>query len=60
MNKTNKMITSKELSDLLRCSLRTVYRMRKRGDITAYKMGGKIVFKKEEIEEYLENLQQAA
>jgi excisionase family DNA binding protein len=34
--------------------------MRKRGDITAYKMGGKIVFKKEEIEEYLENLQQAA
>ena len=55
-----KLLSKKDVAKLFNCSIRTIERLRNKGELTAYKIGGRILFKEIEIQEYLENLQQAA
>ena len=46
------LLTKQELADLLRCSPRTVDRLRSRGLIEAVKLtpGGRVAFRREDVE----------
>ncbi|MGB3343018.1 MAG: helix-turn-helix domain-containing protein [Aequorivita sp.] len=43
------LITPKEASELLQCSMVSIWRYEKKGRITAYGIGGKKYFKRSEI-----------
>jgi excisionase family DNA binding protein len=50
------LLTKRELADLLRCSPRTVDRLRSRGLIAAVKFtpGGRVAFRREDVEALLD------
>jgi excisionase family DNA binding protein len=49
------LLTKQELADLLRCSPRTVDRLRRRGVIAAVKFtpGGRVAFRRQDVERLL-------
>jgi len=54
-DKEEKLMTVKEVAEYLRLDEHTVYRMARKGEIPAYKVAGQWRFKKEHLEEWLEN-----
>lgn len=48
-------LTLKEISELLRMSQTQIVRMAKSGKIPSYKIGARRLFKREEIDKWLEN-----
>jgi excisionase family DNA binding protein len=49
------ILTIKEISDYLKVSEKTIYRMVSRGEIPAFKMGTTWRFQKSAIEEWIKN-----
>lgn len=49
-----RLITIKELAEYLHLEEHTIYKMARKGEIPAYKVAGQWRFKKEMIEEWLE------
>ena len=49
----NKLLTIKEVAELLNISVVTVRRIMKRHEIVYYKLGGSIRFKQQDVESYL-------
>lgn len=50
---TDDILTIKELSDYLKVSEKTIYRMLSRAEIPAFKMGASWRFKKSKIEDWI-------
>lgn len=48
-------ITTKEVADMLKASVSTIYSYASAGKLPTYKVVGRILFNKEEIEEYIES-----
>lgn len=47
------MLTAKEIADYTQVNVRTIYRMKDRGELPYYQMGRSVRFKKSEVEEAL-------
>lgn len=55
----SELLKPKEVAEILRVDLRTVYRMRNRGEITGIKLSERTLrFKKEEVVELLRRMEQ--
>ncbi len=54
-----KLITIKDVMELLSISRPTVYRLMDKGDIPSYKIGNQLRFKQSEIEAYIEESKQS-
>lgn len=55
------MITTTTLCHLLGgVSRHTIYRLRKKGKLKSYKIGGKVMFKRTEVNEFIENSKEQA
>ena len=50
-------LTRSEVSELLRIDESTIYNWRKKKTITAYQIGGRVYYKRKEIENAMEELQ---
>jgi excisionase family DNA binding protein len=48
------LITAKDVADILGCKHKTVYGMLKDGTIPAYKIGGSVRFKRDQVLEWLQ------
>ena len=53
-DKEERLMTVKEVAEYLRLDEHTIYRMMRKGKIPAYKVAGRWRFKKNTIEEWLE------
>lgn len=51
----NEILTSKDIRKLLCVSQSTVQRMRKKGELTGYKMSGRVYYKRSEVLSSLES-----
>lgn len=52
---TGKLITGKEVIELMRISKQTLWRMRERGDINYIKQGNICLYSEQEVKDILEN-----
>ena len=55
ISKPSDLMTLKEAAEYLRCSKVSIWRKRKNGQLIGIKAGGKILFKKNSVEAYLES-----
>ncbi len=55
--KLSRLLSIKEVTEILGISRATIYRMIDAGEIKAYKIGKGVRFKQEEIEEYVDSKQ---
>lgn len=53
----NEYLTRSEVSDLLKIDESTVHNWRKKNILTAYQIGGRVFYKRKEIENAIEKLQ---
>lgn len=60
MEKSQDLLFRNEASKYLRCSTRTIDRLRRRGELKWFKLKGRIVLRKESIEAYIKRSEQAA
>lgn len=60
MASENQLFTDKEASEMLRISKVTLWRIRKKGKIEFRRIGEKVFYTKQDIDNYLENQKRAA
>jgi len=60
MKKPQNLLFRKESSEYLRCSTRTIDRLRREGELKWFKLKGRIVIRKESLEAYIRKSEQAA
>lgn len=53
--KTEEFLTLKELAEIFKCDAQYLRRSCKRGNLPGYLIGGKYMFKKDEVEAWLED-----
>ncbi len=57
-NKLPKLLTVKEVMEVLRVSRTTLWQMTKRGEIGSYKIGNESRYSEEDIRAYLDSIRQ--
>ena len=60
MEKLQKLYFRNEAGRYLRCSTRTIDRLREKGELKWFKLKGRIVIRKESLEAYIRKSEQAA
>ena len=60
MKELQDLLSRKEAGEYLRCSTRTVDRLRQKGKLKWFKLKGRVVLRKESLETYIKESEKAA